>query len=86
MKTLAVLVAALTLSGCSTYQTHLKTGCVWSCAEWQNRESQATAYTSGYSQYNPGITASQVILPSGGYMVIRSGNLTTVTQTSTTRR
>ncbi len=96
MKAILSMLALVTLSGCSTYSTHLRTGCIWSCAEWEKelakRDSDPNYYVSGPgSVYVPsasgssGITASQYNLPSGGYMVIRSGSTTSVIQTSKSR-
>jgi hypothetical protein len=85
MKALIAILALTTLSGCSTYNTHLKTGCVWSCGEWEQRLAQnpTMGATSG-SGYTPssGISSTQVFLPSGGYSVIRSGSTVSVIQTS----
>ena len=85
MKALIAILALTTLSGCASYNTHLKTGCVWSCAEWEQRLAQnpGVGSTSG-STYTPskGISSTQVFLPSGGYSVIRSGSTISVIQTS----
>lgn len=74
---LAILV--LTLSGCSTYQTHLRTGCIWSCDDWKDYTPNPYAGTSANTQY---MSATQYNLPSGGYMAIRSGSTVSVIQTS----
>jgi hypothetical protein len=85
MKALIAILALTTLSGCASYNTHLKTGCVWSCAEWEQRlaENPTMGATSG-SSYTPssGITSTQVFLPNAGYSVIRSGSTVSVIQTS----
>jgi hypothetical protein len=85
MKTVIAVLALAALSGCSTYNTHLKTGCIWSCAEWEQRLAQnpGGGATSG-SSYTPstGITSTQVFLPNAGYSVIRSGSTVSVIQTS----
>ena len=85
MKTVLALLV-LTLSGCSTYSTHLKTGCIWSCAEWQQRlaEGQPNYSGSGVSSTS-GIRAQQIFTPQGGFMVIQSGSTTSVIQTSKSR-
>jgi hypothetical protein len=91
---LAVLV--LTLSGCSTYGTHVRTGCVWSCAEWSERlaeiDSDPNYYVSGPGSVglpggsgHSGMSAHTYNLPSGSYMAIRSGSTTSVIQTSKSR-
>ena len=81
MKILAVLVTALSMTGCASYQTHLTTGCIWSCDQWRDYKPTGV-YSPGYGGHAVGPSVTQVILPNAGYMVIRSGNLTTVTQTS----
>lgn len=81
MKTLIISLIALTISGCASYQTHLTTGCIWSCDQWRDYKPTGV-YTEGYGGQSVGPVASQVILPGAGYMVIRSGNLTTVTRIS----
>jgi uncharacterized protein YceK len=85
MKLILAIVVLITMSGCASYNTHLKTGCVWSCAEWEQRLAQnpGAGATSG-STYIPskGISSTQVFLPSGGYSVIRSGSTISVIQTS----
>jgi hypothetical protein len=82
-----ILISVLLLSGCSTYSTHLKTGCIWTCAEWEQRLAENPSASSG-SSYTPssGISSTQVFLPSGGYSVIRSGSTMSVIQTSRSRR
>jgi len=85
MKLILAIVVIITMSGCASYNTHLKTGCVWSCGEWEQRlaENPTMGATSG-SSYTPstGISSTQVFLPSGGYSVIRSGSTISVIQTS----
>jgi hypothetical protein len=84
MKTvLAFLV--LTLSGCSTYGTHLKTGCVWSCAELEKSLAQGSPNLSSGGSSSSGITGHTYNLPNASYMVIRSGSTTSVIQTSKSR-
>jgi hypothetical protein len=87
MKTVLAILALVTLSGCSTYSTHLKTGCVWSCAEWERRLAQGdnTVAASGMGSSSGGITAHTYNLPNASYMVIRSGSTTSVIQTSKSR-
>ena len=87
MKTVLAILALATLSGCSTYSTHLKTGCVWSCAEWEQRLAQgSTNYSSsGVSSSTSGIRGQQIFTPQGGFMVIQSGSTTSVIQTSKSR-
>lgn len=89
MKTLIAMLALATLSGCSTYNTHLKTGCVWSCAEWTGRLAanpinSSSASSSGYTP-STGISSTQVFTPQGGYSIIRSGSTTSVIRTSITK-
>ena len=84
--TLAV-IGLLMLTGCSTYGTHLRTGCVWSCDKWAEQESQM-ASTGGPipNLYQPhSQTVTNYITPIGGYMAIRNGSTTTVIQTSRTK-
>jgi hypothetical protein len=85
MRLIALLTVAL-LQGCSTYSTHLKTGCIWTCDQYTDSavSYSGTAQPSTYTP-NMGITGSQYNLPSGGYMVIRSGSTTSVIQTSKSR-
>jgi hypothetical protein len=96
MKTVLAVLALATLSGCSTYSTHLRTGCVWSCTEWTQRlaeiDSDPNYYVSGAgsvglagSSGHSGISAHTYNLPSGSYMAIRSGSTTSVIQTSRSR-
>lgn len=69
MKTTILTVLAMFLTGCSTYSTHLKTGCVWSCAEWEQRlANQGPVYYGGPSMPSP--SASTIITPGGNYVVI----------------
>jgi hypothetical protein len=83
---LALVLSILLLSGCSTYGTHVRTGCVWSCAEWQQKLAEGqTNYASGTGATSPGQTAHTYNLPNASYMVIRSGSTTSVIQTSKTR-
>jgi uncharacterized lipoprotein YmbA len=87
MKSIIAIVALMVLSGCSTYSTHLKTGCVWSCAEWEKRLAQGdnTVTVSGMGSSSGGISAHTYNLPNASYMVIRSGSTTSVIQTSKSR-
>lgn len=87
MKTVIAILALATLSGCSTYNTHLKTGCLWSCAEIERQmaEGQPNYTGSGTAAYTPGITGHTYNLPNASYMVIRSGSTTSVIQTSRSR-
>ena len=82
-----ILISVLLLSGCSTYNTHLKTGCVWTCAEWEQRLAQNPSAASGSGGYSPssGISSTQVFTPYGGYSVISSGSTISVIQTSRSR-
>ena len=41
MKLILALMTALIMTGCSTYQTHLRTGCIHSCAQWEQWEKEA---------------------------------------------
>ena len=95
MKTL-IIISAILLTGCSTYSTHLRTGCVWSCAEWEQRlaeiDKNPNYYTNGPgSAYIPsavgtgGMSAHTYNLPNASYMVITSGSTTSVIQTSRSR-
>ena len=85
MKSIIAILALMVLSGCSTYSTHLKTGCVWSCAEWERRLAEGqTNYTGSGVNSSSGITAHTYNLPNASYMVIRSGSTTSVIQTSKT--
>lgn len=87
MKKAILIIALATLSGCSTYNTHLKTGCIWSCAEIERQmaEGQVNTYSGSSSSYSPGITGHTYNLPNASYMVIRSGSTTSVIQTSRSR-
>ena len=88
MKSIIAILALISLSGCSTYSTHLRTGCVWSCAEWEQRLAQDQSnYSSGSGQSSSsgGISAHTYNLPNASYMVIRSGSTTSVIQTSKSR-
>jgi hypothetical protein len=87
MKAVIAVLALATLSGCSTYNTHLKTGCVWTCAEWEQRLAQNPSAASGSGGYSPstGISSTQVFTPYGGYSVIQSGSTISVIQTSRSR-
>jgi hypothetical protein len=87
MKSIIAILALATLSGCSTYSTHLKTGCLWSCAEWEKRLAQGdnTVAVSGMGSSGGGISAHTYNLPGASYMVIRSGSTTSVIQTSRSR-
>ena len=82
-----ILISVLLLSGCSTYNTHLKTGCIWTCAEWEQRIAQNPGAASGSGGYSPssGISSTQVFTPYGGYSVIQSGSTISVIQTSRSR-
>ena len=86
MKSIIAILALATLSGCSTYSTHLKTGCVWSCAEWEKRLAEGQSnYSGGGVSSSGGITSHTYNLPNASYMVIRSGSTTSVIQTSKSR-
>jgi hypothetical protein len=84
MKTVLAL-SVLLLSGCSTYSTHLKTGCVWSCAELEKSLAQGQPNYSSAGSSSSGITGHTYNLPNASYMVIRSGSTTSVIQTSKSR-
>jgi hypothetical protein len=77
MKTVLVL-SALLLSGCSTYSTHLRTGCIWTCDQY----TTDSAYTGVGGSL---VRSQQIFTPQGGYLVIQSGSTTSVIQTSRTR-
>jgi hypothetical protein len=87
MKIILAILTLVTLSGCSTYSTHLKTGCVWSCAEWEKRlaEGQSAYSGSGVASSSSGIVGHTYNLPNASYMVISSGSTTSVIQTSRSR-
>ena len=86
MKTIIAILTLVTLSGCGTYSTHLKTGCVWSCAEWEKTlASGQTMQVPGRAVSSSGITAETYNLPNASYMMIRSGSTTSVIQTSRSR-
>lgn len=86
MKSIIAIVALTALSGCSTYSTHLKTGCVWSCAEWERRLAEGQSnYSGGGVSSSGGITSHTYNLPGASYMVMRSGSTTSVIQTSKSR-
>lgn len=91
MKIILAVLALTMLSGCSTYSTHLRTGCVWSCAEWEKRLSEIdnnpNYYPSGSvgTANSGGMSAQTFNLPNASYMVIRSGSTTSVIQTSKSR-
>ena len=78
MKTVLAVLALATLSGCSTYSTHLKTGCIWTC-------DQYTADSANTGVGGSLVRSQQIFTPQGGFMVIRSGSTTSVIQTSKTR-
>lgn len=80
--TLALVLSLFALTGCSTYNTHLKTGCIWSCDQWKDYEYGTTSGTAGYSGNSTGVTARQYNLPNASYMAIRSGSTTSIIQTS----
>ena len=83
---LALVLSILLLSGCSTYGTHVRTGCVWSCAEWEQRLAEGQPnYSGGAVASGSGMTAHTYNLPNGSYMAIRSGSTTSVIQTSKSR-
>lgn len=84
MKLLVAVLALITLSGCASYNTHLRTGCVLECAKWEN---VTTTASTGPSSYTPstGISSTQVYLPNAGYSVIQSGSTISVIQTSRSR-
>jgi len=83
---LVLALSILLLSGCSTYGTHLKTGCVWSCAEWEKRLAEGQPnYGGGSVAGSSGMTAQTYNLPNASYMVITSGSTTSVIQTSKSR-
>jgi hypothetical protein len=80
MKRIIGVLAVLALTGCSTYQTHLRTGCIWSCDKWDNYTPTVGANTgTATTQYQ---SAQTYNLPNASYMVIRSGSTTSVIQTS----
>lgn len=99
MKTILAVLALTMLSGCSTYSTHLRTGCVWSCAEWEKRlaeiDRDPNYYTTGPGAAYIGpipsgarggnISAHTYNLPNASYMVITNGSTTSVIQTSKSR-
>jgi hypothetical protein len=87
MKTLIAVLALISLSGCASYSTHLRTGCIFECAKWEQweRDGQlATASGPVANTYTPntGISGRTYITPVGGYQAIRSGSTTTVTRVS----
>jgi len=95
MKSIIAVIALATLSGCSTYGTHQRTGCVWSCAEWEKRlaeiDSNPNYYTTGPGSVYAGSGAAPsgqrvhtYNLPNASYMVITNGSTTSVIQTSKT--
>lgn len=85
MKHTLTVIALLMMTGCSTYQTHLRTGCIWSCAQWEQweREGQLASGSGTIpNTYQPsgGISARTYITPVGSYQAIRSGSTTTITR------
>ena len=86
MKLVLAIIAVTMMSGCASYNTHLKTGCIWSCAQWEQWEKDGQlantgAITNTYTP-NKGITAQTYITPQGGFQVIRSGSTTTINRIS----
>ena len=75
---LAILV--LTLSGCASYNTHLRTGCIWSCDQWKDYEYTPTTDTGTKGTVYQ--SSRTYITPAGTYMAIRSGSTTNIIQTS----
>lgn len=84
MKLLVAVLALVALSGCASYNTHLRTGCVLECAKWENVTATASTGASAYTPHS-GIRSTQVFTPQGGYMVIQSGSTISVIQTSKSR-
>lgn len=84
MKTVITVLALSMLTGCASLSTHLRTGCVWSCADAAHTVVTSTVVSSG-TTVNTGITAHTYHLPSASYLVIRSGSTTSVIQTSRSR-
>lgn len=84
MRSLLLGALALALTGCSTMDTHLKTGCIWTCSEWQQRLAEnPNMRTPGVG--NPNISYSTVSIPSGTYSISTMGNSTVVNQISRTK-
>jgi hypothetical protein len=80
MKLVLAIIAVTMISGCASYNTHLRTGCIWSCDKWDNYTPTVGANTgTATTQYQ---SAQTYNLPNASYMVIRSGSTTTVIQTS----
>lgn len=69
------------LSGCSTYSTHLRTGCIWTCDQY-TATSPNTGVGLGTAANSPGIRGQQIFTPQGGFLVIQSGSTTSVIRTS----
>ena len=77
MKSLIAVAVLVTLSGCSTYQTHLKTGCIWSCAEWTQRLAEnPNMRTSGVGSVSTAYSTVQT--DQGGFAVSRIGSSVSV--------
>lgn len=84
MKLILALVAITALSGCASYNTHLKTGCIFECAQWEKYLAERGPINPNgpVASTSQGISSTQVYLPNAGYNIIRSGSTVTVTQTS----
>lgn len=83
MKTLTLTLAFL-VTGCSTMDTHLKTGCIWTCAEWAERLAENPHMaTSGVGNINS--SYQTVSTPGGVYSISTIGNSTSISQISKTR-
>ena len=83
MKILIAVLTLISLTGCSTYQTHLRTGCITDCAKWEQWEREGQLASSGgpvANTYTPssGISGRTYILGGTTYSVIRSGSTTTI--------
>jgi hypothetical protein len=84
MKLLLAILALTTLSGCASYSTVIRTGCIFECAEWERilAEQGPIDPRGPVANSTHGISSTQVYLPNAGYNIIRSGSTVTVTQTS----
>ena len=87
MKLVLAIIAVTMMSGCASYNTHLRTGCIWSCDKWEQWEKDGQLANTGgpvANTYTPnkGITAQTYITPQGGFQVIRSGSTTTINRIS----
>ena len=84
MKPLLLGTLALFLSGCSTMDTHLKTGCIWTCAEWAERLAEdPNTPTPGVGNVN--FSYQTVATPGGTYSISTIGNSTSISQISKTK-